>query len=76
LVAVGVLLVTPFPASSAFVTVFLPNALVLLFGPSFYADLWIEDDKMIVYPLMASTCLSLVAAVFFVRERRTSPVDR
>jgi hypothetical protein len=69
LVAVGVLLVTPFPASSAFVTVFLPNALVLLFGPSFYADLWIEADKMIVYPLMASTCLSLVAAVFFVRER-------
>jgi hypothetical protein len=76
LVAVGVLLVTPFPASSAFVAVLLPNALVLLFGPSFYTDLWIEADKMIVYPLMASTCLSLVAAFLFVRERRTLPVDR
>ncbi|HRK69724.1 MAG TPA: hypothetical protein PKY73_19430, partial [Hyphomonas sp.] len=75
-ISVGVFLVTPFPVSSAFVTVFLPNALVLMFGPTFYADLWIEADNMIVYPLMASTCLSIVAAVLFVRERRTSPVDR
>ena len=72
---VGVFLATPFPASSAFVSIFLPNALILLFGPSFYTDLWVEAGKMIVYPLLASTCLSVIAAAILVRDRRTGPID-
>ncbi|MEJ0058440.1 MAG: hypothetical protein WDM79_02105 [Terricaulis sp.] len=67
-VCIGVLLVTPLPVPTMFLTFMLPNVIVaLLGGPPVYMDLAGEYGAMLPAAFVASGCLSVIAALLLVR---------
>jgi hypothetical protein len=67
LVCVGVLLATPLPVPTMFVTVWAPNLLCAFGGPRGYAALAKEFGALLPAAFAVSLCLSVLAAAFLIR---------
>ncbi|KDA02574.1 hypothetical protein HOC_10149 [Hyphomonas oceanitis SCH89] len=68
LVCIGVIVVTPFQASTMFVSIFLPNVFFMAFGYSHEGEPWQFDGNVFGHPFLASFVLSAVGAVVRVRD--------